>query len=221
MDLKICGITRRDELDVLNQEGVSYAGLWTGINGHRRNLSDARFLELAKACRRVTPIAVCVKRSVRDLWTMLEPTEVRHVQLHGFNSPNDIAFLKERDITVIKTLHIADNGDCPTERLIGPYQDAGCDVFLIDRFGGRQAIGSSGVSLQRGTVARWQSQLFGHCLWLAGGLTADRISDLADEPGIQAVDVDSAARRDGGPIHRKATRMLVLASVPSNQIQAA
>jgi phosphoribosylanthranilate isomerase len=221
MDLKICGITHKNELDILHQEGARYAGLWTGIDGHPRNLSDARFAELADHCRRVTPVAVCVKRPVRTLWAMLQHTDIRHVQLHGFNVPSDIAYLRAQGCTVIKTLHVTDNGDCPGERLIEPCIDAGCDVFLIDRFGGRRSIGSSGVSLDPTVVQRWQSRLQGHRVWLAGGLTADRINDLAEHSAIETVDVDSAARRDGGAIDRKAARMLVLASAPSSQIQAA
>ena len=221
MDLKICGITQRSELDILNQEGARYAGLWTGIENHPRNLCDARLAELAEACRRVTPVAVCVKRPVRDLWQLLKHTPVRHVQLHGFNPPSDIAYLKAQGVTVIKTVHVTDRGDCPAERLIAPYQAAGCDIFLIDRFGGRAAIGSCGVSLPQEAVSTWLERLQGKRIWLAGGLTADRVSLLADQPLIETVDVDTAARHQGGPIHRKATRMLVLASAPSHQFQAA
>ncbi|UWQ06640.1 hypothetical protein [Aliiroseovarius crassostreae] len=221
MDVKICGITEQSELEILHQEGVRYAGFWTGINGHPHNLHDARFVELTGKCRDVTPVAVCVKRPVRTLWSMLQHTDVRHVQLHGFNAPGDVAFLKAQGCTVIKTLHVTDNGDCPGERLIEGYAKSGCDVFLIDRFGGRQAVGSSGIRLEQPIVQRWQHHLQGHRIWLAGGLTADSISTLADQPGIETVDVDTAARLDGGAIHRKAARMLVLASAPSSQIQAA
>lgn len=221
MDLKICGITNDQELGILDQEGARYAGLWTGIAGHPRNLNDAHFMRLTERCRFVTPVAVAVKRPVRDLWALLRETKVRHVQLHGFNPPGDIAFLKDKGLTVIKTLHVDDSGNCPLERMIDPYRDAGCDVFLIDRFGGRQAIGSSGVSLCAQQADRWRNALAGARIWLAGGLTAARICELADEDLFEAVDVDSAARLNGGAIHRKAARMLVLASSPSNLIQAA
>ncbi|MBV2358162.1 hypothetical protein KUH32_00100 [Thalassococcus sp. CAU 1522] len=221
MDLKICGITNRTELDILEEEGARYAGLWTGIDGHPRNLNDARFMELAESCQTVMPVAVCVKRPVRDLWSLLRMTNVRHVQLHGFNPPGDIAYLKDKGMTLIKTLHVDDHGGCPLERLIDSYRDAGSDVFLIDRFGGRQAIGSSGVSLCSQQADRWRERLNGARIWLAGGLTATRICELAEDERFEAVDVDSAARLKGGAIHRKAARLLVLASSPSNLFQAA
>lgn len=219
MDLKICGVTSRDELDILIQEGASYAGLWTGIGGHPRNLSDAKFLELAERCRDITPIAVCVKRPVRDIWVLLCNTDVRHVQLHGFNPPRDIAFLKERGVTVIKTVHVDDAGLSPIERLVDCYRQAGCDIFLIDRFGGGGNIGSGGVCLGGRMVQTWTERLAGARVWLAGGLTADRISDLSEGSGIEAVDVDSAARLNGGAITRKAARLLVVASSPSQDFE--
>lgn len=219
MDLKICGITSCEELDILIQEGTRYAGLWTGIDNHPRNLSDAKFIELAERCEDVTPVAVCVQRPVAELLKLIQLTKVRHVQLHGFNKPDDLSYLKDHGITLIKTVHVQDDGTCPSERLIDPYIEAGCDVFLIDRFGGRKAIGSSGVSLGRDAVQSWCRRLDGHRIWLAGGLTADRISDLAETEGIETFDVDTAARLKGGAIHRKAARMLVLASSPSDQVQ--
>ncbi|SFR40201.1 hypothetical protein [Litoreibacter janthinus] len=219
MDLKICGVTNCEELDILTQEGAQYAGLWTGIDGHPRNLTDAKFLELAERCTSITPIAVCIKRPVSDLWALLKNTSVRHVQLHGFNSPRDIAFLKDKGMTVIKTVHVDDTGASPIDRLIDAYRSNGCDIFLIDRFGGRQEIGSSGVSLGSQMVQRWMDRLDGARIWLAGGLTADRICDLSESNGIEAVDVDSAARLNGGEITRKAARMLVIASSPTNLFQ--
>lgn len=221
MDLKICGITNREELAILDQEGARYAGLWTGIAGHPKNLSDARLAELAESAGQVTPVAVCVKRRVTELWSLLKHTPVRHVQLHGFNAPRDIAFLKDQGVTVIKTVHVDDDGASPIERLIEPYRAAGCDVFLIDRIGGRQAIGSTGVSLDPEVAGQWRDRLNGSRIWLAGGLTPDRICDLSETEGFEAVDVDSAARIRGGAIHRKAARMLVLASSPSTLFKAA
>ncbi|NUB45453.1 hypothetical protein GEU84_013730 [Fertoebacter nigrum] len=221
MDLKICGITSHDELDIVDQEGASYAGLWSGIAGHPRNLSDKSLTELAERCQNVAPVAVCVKRPVAELWNLIRETRVRHVQLHGFNPPRDIAFLKDRGVTLIKTVHVNDDGESPVDRLVDSYRTAGCDIFLIDRFGGRQAIGSSGVCLCSRSVARWLDRLEGARVWLAGGLTPDRICGLPEDRRIEAVDVDSAARMACGAIHRKAARMLVLAARSPNLFEAA
>lgn len=218
MDLKICGATSLIDIEILKQEGVRYGGLWTGITGHRRNLSDEDFITFANACGSLAPIAVCVKKPVKELCALLKQTPVKHVQLHGFNLPKDVEYLKERGFTAIKTLHVDETGNCPIERLIDPYKTAGCDVFLIDRFGGGDKIGSSGKSLGAPVIEHWVNRLHGERIWLAGGLTTDRVADLSEYPDIETADVDSAARRFD-TISRKATRLLAVAAIPSDHIR--
>ena len=147
METKICGATRPEEIAILEHEDVRYCGLWTGIAGHPNDLSDAQFASLAACCRNVTPVAVCVRKPVTDLVALLRPTRVRMVQLHGFNTPRDVAELKAAGFTVIKTLHLADQGQCPEARWIAAYDAAGCDIYLMDRFGGPDQIGSCGKAL--------------------------------------------------------------------------
>ncbi len=218
MDLKICGATTLTDIEILQQEGARYVGLWTGIDGHRRNLPDDDFVTLTNACDGLMPIAVCVKKPVAELCKLLQKTPVKHVQLHGFNPPKDIEYLKRHGFIVIKTLHVEETGTCPIDRLVEPYKNAGCDVFLIDRFGGGNDIGSSGKSLQAGVVQHWIDRLQGQRIWLAGGLTTDRIADLSETSDIETVDVDTAARRFD-TISRKATRLLAVAAIPSDHFR--
>lgn len=218
MDIKICGATTLDDIEVLQQGGARYVGLWTGIDGHPRNLCDSEFVRLANACDRITPIAVCVKKPLDDLCALLDKTSVRHVQLHGFNMPTDIRLLKNRGFTVIKTVHVADGGESPVDRLIEAYKAAGCDVFLIDRYGDPNAIGSTGQSLRRDVVDTWARRLKGHRIWLAGGLTFDSVADLSETRVFETADIDSCARRNG-QITPKATRLLVAASAPTEDFR--
>lgn len=215
METKICGATRPEEIAILEHEDVRYCGLWTGIAGHPNDLADAQFASLAACCRNVTPVAVCVRKPVADLVALLRPTRVRMVQLHGFNTPRDVAELKAAGFTVIKTLHLADQGQCPEARWIAAYDAAGCDIYLMDRFGGPDQIGSCGKALPEPVLRDWQHRLAGRRIWLAGGLTADRIASLSEQGGIEAFDIDSAARH-AGQICRKAARMLVTAARPAD-----
>lgn len=214
MDVKICGATSRDEIAILEEEGAAYVGLWTGITDHRYNLCDSSFGRMASYCSRLTPVAVSVRRPVAEIIALAGASGVRHVQLHGFNPPRDVARLKEAGLTVIKTLHLNSRGDCPAARWLDHYRAAGCDVFLLDSFAGPHGIGSTGKMLPDGVVEDWIDRLAGRRIWLAGGLTPDRLSCLSEDPRIEAADIDSAARRLG-LISRKATRLLVTASLPS------
>lgn len=214
METKICGARLPEEIAILEREEVRYCGLWTGIAGHPKDLDDRHFADLAGRCKTVRPVAVCVRKPVERLLDLLLPTRVRMVQLHGFNTPRDVARLKEAGLTVVKTLHLSDAGDCLEARWLSEYERAGCDIFLIDRFGGPGEIGSCGKALPGPVLRDWRHRLAGRRLWLAGGLTADRVAALSEEGGIEAFDIDSAAR-NAGQICRKAVRMLVTAARPA------
>jgi phosphoribosylanthranilate isomerase len=214
MDLKICGARFPEEIAILEEEAVSYVGLWTGISGHPHNLEDDHFARLAALCDQVVPIAVCVSKPVDQMLAQLHPTRVRMVQLHGFNTPRDVALLKAAGYSVIKTLHLSDQGTCPESRWLGAYRAAGCDIFLMDRYGGPNQIGSCGTALPEAVVRDWCHRLNSDRVWLAGGLAAERIAHLSDSTTLETADVDSAARH-AGAISRKAARMLVTASLPT------
>jgi len=214
MDIKICGATTLEEIEILQQEGARYTGLWTGIDGHRYNLDDTLFHTLADRCQRIVPVAVCVRKPVAALIELLKETRVRHVQLHGFNAPGDVAVLKNAGYTVIKTLHLKDDGSCIEDRWIDAYAKLGTDIFLADRFQDPSRIGSTGKALPEPVVEKWLGHLAGQRIWLAGGLNVERISRLSESGQVEAADVDTAARHLG-KIARKASRLLVTASQPA------
>lgn len=215
MEIKICGATTLREIALLESEGARYAGLWTGIEGHRYNLGDALFQTLAERCRRITPVAVCVRKPIARLIEHLKQTPVRHVQLHGFNAPKDIATLKDAGFTVIKTLHLTDDGKCLEDRWIDAYAKAGADVFLADRFQDSSMIGSTGKALPDTIVDTWLARLPGHRIWLAGGLNAERVATLSEKALVETADIDSAARQNG-KISRRQTRLLMTACQPAD-----
>lgn len=196
MDIKICGARSATDITALENAGATYAGLWSGIDGHPNDLPDADFRKLVNACRQVIPIAVCVRKPVPALLDLLAGTGVRHVQLHGFNPPGDVWALKQAGCQVIKTLHVSADGFCPEARWLGAYTDAGVDIFLLDRFDSATRIGSTGHALPDQVLTNWTGRLFGHRIWLAGGLTAERLPALAAQSRIETVDIDSAARND-------------------------
>ena len=194
MNLKICGATSVREINLLDSVGVKFVGLWTSISGHQRNLNDDNFAKLATRCRRVKPVAVCVKPDVEHVAQLCESTGVEWVQLHGFGPPRQVTEFKERGLKVIKTLHVTDTGQCPEIRWLDAYDKAGTNVFLIDRFVDRQAIGSTGQSLPSNVLRKTVERLSGQHIWLGGGLNINNLEDTFDYPEIDVIDIDNAAR---------------------------
>lgn len=197
MKIKICGATQLDEINIANQCAVDYLGLWTGIEQHPRTLSENRLAQLAMACNGPQPVAVCVKPSYPALGEMLQRCAIEWLQLHGFTPPGEVARLKTQRLKIIKTLHVSDSGDCPELRWLPDYDAAGVDVYLVDRFVDRQRLGSTGQALPRTVIETLLARLAGRRIWLAGGITATTIGEFAIIDGIEALDIDSAARSNG------------------------
>ncbi len=164
---------------------------------------------LAKACNGPQPVAVCVKPVFPQLGEVLQRCAIPWLQLHGFTPPRDVARLKQQQLKIIKTLHVSDNGDCPELRWLPDYDAAGVDIYLIDRFVDCQRLGSTGQALSRTVRETLLTRLAGRRIWLAGGISADTIGEFAAIPGIEALDIDSAARSNG--IIGEPLRALVLA----------
>lgn len=197
MKLKICGAVNLDEIALLNYCKVDYIGLWTGIVNHPRSLAENQLKQLSYACNGPTPVAVCIRPTYPELGNMLQRCGIQWLQLHGFTPPIAIARLKQQGVRIIKTLHVGDSGDCPELRWLSAYDDAGVDIYLIDRFVDRQQLGSTGQMLSRNVINSLIDQLARRRIWLAGGITTGTIGKFSAIPGVETLDIDSAARRDG------------------------
>lgn len=197
MKIKICGATRLSEIEIANQCAVDYIGLWIGIEQHPRTLAEEMLAQLTRACNGPQPVAVCIKPPRPGMIDALKRSDVQLLQLHGFTPPGEVARLKQQQLKIIKALHVSDSGDCPELRWLPDYDAAGVDVYLIDRFVDRQRPGSTGQALPRPVIDSLLARLQGRRIWLAGGIAAATIGSFAAIPGIEALDIDSAARRDG------------------------
>jgi phosphoribosylanthranilate isomerase len=201
--LKVCGITERPEIDALASASVDFVGLWHGVPDGPAELELGRWCELAGAALEgdVTPVLVTFSKDVERLRGPLETAGARWVQLHGYQTPGTVRAIKriEHDVRVIKVLHVRGE-ECVEAALIGSYERAGVDVFLLDAVAADGRVGSTGETLGAGVALALAEQLERPFL-LAGGISADNrgsYAELVAHPLFMGVDVDTNARgRDG------------------------
>jgi phosphoribosylanthranilate isomerase len=202
MRVKICGATRPDEVALLAAAGADFVGLWHGVPGGRTELPFERFTELA-ATTDIQPILVTLLSAVDDLVRVVRATGIGWVQLHGYQQPGVVRALKGEcpNTTVVKVLHVR-GGECVERALIGAYQRAGVDVFLLDALAADGRIGSTAQTIDPAVAER----IIGLCelpVMLAGGLTSANVAryrSLIDHPRFFGIDVDSGARDEQGRI---------------------
>jgi len=203
MRLKICGATSTSDVETLAAAGADLVGLWYGIPGGRAELSSVRLAGLAAAAAGaaapLTPVLVTFETSIDRLWAAAHVAGITRVQLHGYQQPAMVRAAKAVGLHVTKVLHVH-SGRCVERPLIGAYQRAGVDGFLIDAVSDDGRLGSTAHSVDPVAVLELLDAVSVPVL-LAGGLTAvsaQRFTEVRRHPSLDGIDVDTGARDEHG-----------------------
>jgi phosphoribosylanthranilate isomerase len=203
--VKVCGITEPAEVDALAAASVDFAGLWHGVPDGPAELELDRWCELARAAldRDVAPVLVTFSKDVERLARPLETVGAQWVQLHGYQTPGTVRAIRRLgpEVRVIKVLHVRGE-ECVEAPLIGSYERAGVDVFLLDAVAADGRVGSTGNTLGAGVALALAGQLDRPFL-LAGGISAENRTAYAELAGhrlFMGVDVDTNARGADGRV---------------------
>ncbi|MGH3855069.1 MAG: phosphoribosylanthranilate isomerase [Pseudonocardiaceae bacterium] len=177
MRVKICGITRPAEIDLLGALPVDLIGLWHGVPGGRADLplTDYRRLAaVARATGSLEPVLVTFLSDAQALREVVHRSPVRWIQLHGHQTPSLVRAVKRAvpdEVRIMKALHIQGT-HCLEAPLIRAYEKAGIDVFLFDAATDDGRIGSTGRLLDGGVVSSLATRLTRPFL-LAGGISSE------------------------------------------------
>jgi phosphoribosylanthranilate isomerase len=197
LEVKICGVTSADELHLLDEAGVDYAGLWFQIPAGRHCLDPERSCALARRpLRRLRCVGVTTESDPDVIVRWAQRSGVVAVQLHGFQMPAIVKRIKrslQGRAQVWKVLH-AQAGVCLEKALLRAYAACGADAFILDSFVSRQQPGSTGKRVPLSAVTEVLEAVGGENLFLAGGMEEDSIRMMCSRLRLRGVDVDTAAR---------------------------
>ncbi|MGW2058532.1 phosphoribosylanthranilate isomerase [Streptomyces sp. NPDC001840] len=215
--LKVCGATSPEDIATLAAAGADCVGVWHGVPGGHAELSEERLTGLVAAARatgRLEPVLVTFLADPEALAGLARRTGLRWLQLHAYQPPPVVAALRAAlpDAVLVKVLHLR-GGSCLERPLIGAYERAGTDLFLLDAATEDGRIGSTGQRLAEPDVLALLPRLSRPFL-LAGGITPDSRADydgVAAHPGFRGIDVDTAARDGGGRFSAPAVTALARA----------
>ncbi len=201
MHIKICGITGPDEIQLLDDLGVNFAGLWSGVPEGMRNLSLKQIVSLARRPRHCLKLVlVTLHHALPIMETLVESGGFDGIQLHGFQSPSVVQRIREafgHTIRIFKVLHVQGT-TCVESNLVERYIQAGVDHFILDTFEDRHHIGSTGIALNEIFLRRFiPHRLAADKIMLAGGIDHCNIGRICRDYHPFGVDIDSAARRHG------------------------
>jgi len=181
MKIKVCGITRREDLLRLVECRVDYAGFIFYEKSPRfaGNKLDPRTIRETTEIRKV---GVFVDAPLEQVRRTITDYGLDMVQLHGDETPGYCASI---NIPVIKAFRVRSNISWDA---IQPYI-AVTDYFLFDTDAGN-AYGGTGVKFNWELLHGYP---YDHPFFLSGGIGPEQLTELLafKHPALFAVDVNS------------------------------
>ena len=182
--IKICGLTRPCDIDMVNQERPEYIGFVFAKS--RRRVTAEQAIKLRKRLiRDIIPVGVFVNEPIENIISLVRKNVIQVVQLHGEEDESYIKRLKAlTDKQVIKAISVQSAED------ILKRAETMADYLLLDNVGGGtgQVFDWSLIPPKLEKVKPY---------FLAGGLSGDNIKEAISQTKAFAVDVSSGVETNG------------------------
>ena len=192
--VKICGLSRRADIEAAVDAGAAYVGFVFFPKSPRHiDLETARVLA-ASVQVGICKVALTVNADNALLDQLFEKVPLDMLQLHGSESPERVAEVKDRyGLPVMKAVGVADETDLAA---LQEYSRA-ADQILVDTKppAGAALPGGNGLAFDWRLIAgrRWPVPWM-----LAGGLTSDNVREAIRLTGATQVDLSSAVESAPG-----------------------
>ncbi|WP_193140579.1 MULTISPECIES: phosphoribosylanthranilate isomerase [unclassified Meridianimarinicoccus] len=192
--VKICGLTREQDMEAAVSAGASFVGLVFFPKSPRHvQIDTARKLALTVPPG-VAKVALTVNAEDALLDAILDEVPLDILQLHGSESPERVAALRSRSgLPVMKAVGVAEAADLAALDTYGRV----ADMLLVD------AKPPKGAALPGGNGLAFDWRLLTGRRWpvpwmLAGGLQADNVAEAIRLTGAPMVDVSSGVESAPG-----------------------
>ena len=179
--IKVCGLTRLSDIDVVNIEKPDYIGFV--FANSRRRVIPQQALELRERLNQgITPVGVFVDETIENIFSLLQAGIIDIVQLHGMEDEEYIRKLKElTDKPIIKAIAVQKAGD------VQKWASTSADYLLLDNKGG-----GTGQAFDWSLIGKTNQRYF-----LAGGLDIENIGAAIEKTTLYAVDISSGVETEG------------------------
>ena len=192
--VKICGITRKEDLDAAAEAGADAVGFVVGVASSPRNLSLS---EAERLIRQVPPfvksVLVTVPRSIDD-FAAYEKLNPDVIQIHGENLHAAASVrLKLPNTMLIGAVNAQVANDLDATSKVAKLFDAVLvDSFAEGQYGGTGMVHDWEMSKQVKQVIQPKP------LILAGGLNPENVAEAVRTVKPYAVDVSSGVEQQPG-----------------------
>lgn len=181
MKIKLCGMMRLEDIDVINEVKPDYAGVILS-QPFRRRVDRETARSFRKALNPTIPlVGVFVNEDPKTVISFLEDGIIDLAQLHGDETEEDICYIKAVTAKqVIKAVKVRRRED------VLAWLDSAADYLLFDAGTG------SGQTFPWEFLADVNRDYF-----LAGGLNAGNLAEAAANTNAYCLDLSSGVETDG------------------------
>ncbi len=206
--IKICGITKTEEIRMLNRAKVDYAG-FVFYEKSKRNIEPEKAALIAEDLdRKIKKVAVTVSPD-KDLVKTIEKLGFDILQVHGELKEE---VLKETDIPIWRAVNVEDIDEfedrtIEIENLPSEHRHR-IEALVVDApaFGsGRPFNWKRSKRLKKAGTTSPPGHDKGYLFILAGGLNTDNVSEGMDIFSPDIVDVSSSVEGENGKDEEKIT----------------
>ena len=181
--IKICGIKRLEDIEIVNRYKPDYIGFVFADS--KRKVSH----DLAKELRNnldsdIIPVGVFVDSPQDEILKLFDDGIIEIAQLHGSESEQFILDLKKKtdgELKIINAIEMTQEVD------LLEYNDSNSDYLLLDSGKG------SGKTFDWSLIRKDIKKEF----FLAGGLNSENVTQAIDEFNPYAIDLSSSLETDG------------------------
>ena len=193
--IKICGLSRMEDIDYVNEARPDYCGFVIGVPASRRNVTVTQLARLReRLLEQICPVGVFVNAEPELIAELLNGGLIDIAQLHGSEDETYIARLRDlTDKPLIKAFSVQNLSD------LEMAEKSSADLVLLDH-----GKGGTGASFDWELLRHWKERPY----ILAGGLDAGNIPEAVSEYHPYAVDLSSSVETG-----RKKDREKILAAV--------
>jgi phosphoribosylanthranilate isomerase len=193
--VKICGITRKEDLEAASAAGADAVGFVVGVASSPRNISVT---DAEKLIRHVPPfvksVLVMVPTSLEELVEACDALNPDALQIHGENLP-DISFVRDKLPGKLLIGAVRAN----TTDAVGNAAKVAqtFDAVILDSFV-QGKHGGTGVVHDWNVSQRIKQLVHPKPLILAGGLSPENVAEAVHTVKPYAVDVSSGVEQQPG-----------------------
>ena len=191
-DVKICGLTRAVDAEYADANGAAYLGVIFAGGPRERTPEESR---ATLAGRRARKVGVFAEQRPDEIARIADLVQLDIIQLHAGGDVDHIAEVRAATGREIWCVIRSATGALADD--IEELADA-ADALLIDAYVPGQ-LGGSGVAVNWLALGESLDAMSrGHRIILAGGLTAENVSEAIDYVSPMIVDVSSGVESAPG-----------------------